>query len=251
MISSIPAPMPIEAQLREIHASLRSELPAVARIAIATYDGKTDLLSTFAHSTDGEVPFGHYEMRLAQVPSLGELARTRRDRVMPDLSILEQAPSPHSRAIAARYGSSYTRPLVEDGRLRGFIFYDAVEKEYFTPAVVQRLTVYSELVQVLLANSLFPARMIKSVAYVAQELSHSRDPETGAHLDRMSRYARIIALRIAPEHGLSDSFIEHLFAFAPLHDVGKVGIPDRILLKRGRLDDAEMAIMRTHVTKGA
>jgi HD-GYP domain-containing protein (c-di-GMP phosphodiesterase class II) len=49
---------------------------------------------------------------------------------------------------------------------------------------------------------------------------------------------------------LSDEFVEYLFLFAPLHDIGKVGIPDRILLKPGRLDGEEWVVMQTHVKIG-
>lgn len=74
-----------------------------------------------------------------------------------------------------------------------------------------------------------------------------RDPETGAHLQRMAHYARLIAAGLGwpePQQAL-------LLAAAPMHDIGKVGIPDHILLKPGRLDAAEMAIMRGHSAIGA
>ncbi len=69
-----------------------------------------------------------------------------------------------------------------------------------------------------------------------------RDPETGAHLLRMSHYARLIARVI----GLPEAEQELLLEASPMHDVGKVGIPDAILLKPGRLDETEFAIMKRH-----
>ncbi len=79
-----------------------------------------------------------------------------------------------------------------------------------------------------------------------------KDPETGNHLERMARYARLIARKMAQKgySGLTDEVIEHLFMFAPLHDIGKIGIPDHILLKPGKLDEDEWVIMQTHSTKG-
>lgn len=73
-----------------------------------------------------------------------------------------------------------------------------------------------------------------------------RDPETGAHIQRMAHFSRLIA----EELGLARDQQALLLAAAPMHDVGKVGIPDQILLKPGRLDDGEMAIMRTHTQIG-
>jgi uncharacterized domain HDIG len=73
-----------------------------------------------------------------------------------------------------------------------------------------------------------------------------RDSDTGAHNYRVAW----IAARIAEEMGVEGSAMQSLIAGSFLHDVGKIGIPDAILLKPGRLDETEMAIMRTHVTLG-
>lgn len=73
-----------------------------------------------------------------------------------------------------------------------------------------------------------------------------RDPETGAHLLRMAHYSRLIAQRL----GLPSAEQELILLAAPMHDVGKVGIPDAILLKRGQLDEAEYAVMKRHTQIG-
>jgi HD-GYP domain-containing protein (c-di-GMP phosphodiesterase class II) len=84
----------------------------------------------------------------------------------------------------------------------------------------------------------------------ARSFAEHRDAGTGAHLDRMSRYARLIALDLAEAYDLSDEAIEFIFLFAPLHDIGKIGIPDAILLKPGQLDPAEFEQMKLHVDVG-
>jgi HD-GYP domain-containing protein (c-di-GMP phosphodiesterase class II) len=73
-----------------------------------------------------------------------------------------------------------------------------------------------------------------------------RDSDTGAHNYRVSW----IASGIGEQMGLRGSAMQSLIAGSFLHDVGKIGIPDAILLKPGRLDEAEFAIMRTHVSQG-
>ncbi|MEQ6340585.1 MAG: response regulator [Gammaproteobacteria bacterium] len=73
-----------------------------------------------------------------------------------------------------------------------------------------------------------------------------RDPETGAHIIRMSHYARLIARSI----GLSEEEQDLIQKAAPMHDIGKVGIPDNILLKPGRLEPDELKIMRQHAQIG-
>jgi HD-GYP domain-containing protein (c-di-GMP phosphodiesterase class II) len=249
MPSAIPPPIPIEVQLRALHDRVREELPGIARLAIATYDAHSDALRTFVSSTDGDDPLRHHEAKLADTPSLQALAESRRDRVVDDVSMFS-APTRHSVAITSHYGSSYTRPLFERDRLRGFIFFDAVDKGFFGPGVVQRAGLYAELMTALLSNSLLPAKILRSAVRAAAELSLSRDPQTGAHLDRMQRYAQCVALGLK-HPDLSDAFIEHLFVFAPLHDVGKVAIPDSVLLKPSPLDADELRVMRSQVTRGA
>ena len=85
-------------------------------------------------------------------------------------------------------------------------------------------------------------------------LAETRDNETGNHIQRTQHYVRALALRLQnhPRFAsfLTASTIEMLFRSAPLHDIGKVGIPDRILLKPGRFEPEEMAIMKTHTTLG-
>ena len=74
-----------------------------------------------------------------------------------------------------------------------------------------------------------------------------RQPETHEHFVRLALYSRLIGLRL----GLSEDEAEHLRLAAPLHDVGKLGIPDHILLKRGALTEAEWDVMKQHTVMGA
>ncbi len=74
----------------------------------------------------------------------------------------------------------------------------------------------------------------------------SRDPETGAHIVRMANYSLLIARQL----GLPESVQQMILEAAPMHDIGKVGIPDHILLKPGKLSIEEFSIMKSHATLG-
>jgi len=91
--------------------------------------------------------------------------------------------------------------------------------------------------------------------FALAKLADSRDPETGEHLDRMRNYSRILAeqLSIAGPyaHCIDQQFIEEIYHSSPLHDIGKVGIPDAILLKPGRLTAEEFETMKEHTVIGA
>ncbi|MEN8177662.1 MAG: two-component system response regulator [Pseudomonadota bacterium] len=74
-----------------------------------------------------------------------------------------------------------------------------------------------------------------------------KDNETGLHVIRMSHYSRLIA----QAYGGNDAWVERLFNAAPMHDIGKIGIPDHILLKPGKLDADEWELMKKHTEFGA
>ena len=91
--------------------------------------------------------------------------------------------------------------------------------------------------------------------FAMAKLAESRDPETGAHLERVCNYSRTLAQHLArlpkfrPE--VDASYARLIFLTSPLHDIGKVAIPDCVLLKPGRLSDREFEIMKQHTTMGA
>ncbi|HUB24934.1 MAG TPA: response regulator, partial [Tepidisphaeraceae bacterium] len=91
--------------------------------------------------------------------------------------------------------------------------------------------------------------------FAMAKLAESRDLETGAHLERVQRYSRALALNLAnlPQFSqeLNAEYARLIYLTSPLHDIGKVGIPDCVLLKPGRLSEHEFEIMKTHTTLGA
>jgi putative two-component system response regulator len=87
------------------------------------------------------------------------------------------------------------------------------------------------------------------------KLAESKDLETGNHLERMREYARALAEQLMKDPAIRKEvpprFPEIIFQSSPLHDIGKVGIPDYVLLKPGSLNDEEWAIMKKHTILGA
>jgi len=91
--------------------------------------------------------------------------------------------------------------------------------------------------------------------FAMAKLAESRDVETGKHLERVMSYSRVLAQQL-PAMGcyvseIDPEFVRLVYSTSPLHDIGKVGIPDGVLLKPGRLDDREFEIMKTHARIGA
>ncbi len=90
-----------------------------------------------------------------------------------------------------------------------------------------------------------------AVIFGLARLAESRDNDTGEHLDRIRKYVSILAKHLAAAHPeIDDEFISNLGLASSLHDIGKVGIPDAILLKPGQLDPTERSIMELHTIIG-
>lgn len=91
--------------------------------------------------------------------------------------------------------------------------------------------------------------------FALARLAESRDSETGEHLERVQNYCRVLAVHLLNSGQfpgeIDGNFVNLIFETSPLHDIGKVSIPDCVLLKPGRLSDDEFAIMKTHAAAGA
>ena len=238
-------------KLVKIHQTLRSHLPFIKRMAVAVYDPKTTLLKTYVHSSSEDNPLPNYQAALADAPSLEAIMKQGRPRVINNMSIFEKGEHEHTQRIGHQgYAASYTLPIYSNDVFFGFIFFNASEVDVLTEHVLEQLDVFGHLVSLMVANEIANMRTLVAAVTTAAHLTHQRDPETGGHLDRMSRYARLIAKILATQHQLDDEYIERIFMFSPLHDIGKIGIPDDVLLKPGSLDQAETIVMHSHAAKG-
>ena len=108
----------------------------------------------------------------------------------------------------------------------------------------------------ILARRLADDQNVRNLAIFAlARLAETRDTDTGAHLERVREYARILAQQLQRRGNhcdeIDDFFVELIYVTCPLHDIGKVSIPDAVLLKPGRLNEAEYEIMKTHSAAGA
>lgn len=234
-----------------IHNEVRKTCEQLGRVSIAIYDPEAGVLHTFLNSTDGVSPLVHYEARLDDVPSLKELARTGECRVIDDLSVMADSTKQHTRnLLQAGFRSSYTVPIYNQSTFIGFLFFDSYELAIFNQPLQIHLGLYAQLLSAMISNDIGPIRTLKGAVKTAREFSRHRDEETAAHLSRMSHYVRLIAIDLAGSHELSEEDVEYMFQFAPLHDIGKIAVPDSILLKPDKLSSDEFSVMRDHVSKG-
>ncbi len=238
-------------KLKVVHAVLRERHGFIDRIAVAVYDAKTDMLKTFIDSSGADRPLVSYEAKLADAGSLRQILSAGRPRVINDLSVLQPGQQEHTRHILDQgYASSYTMPMHLNGTFFGFLFLDSYRKEAFQPAVLGDVDLFGHLITHVVIGSLMAFRAMLATVKATRDITAYRDLETAEHLDRMSHYARLIARRIAPKYGLDDEYIEHVFLFSPIHDIGKIGVPDAVLRKSGKLSPEEFEQMKLHPTMG-
>jgi HD-GYP domain-containing protein (c-di-GMP phosphodiesterase class II) len=238
-------------RLFNLHQRILSKYSNIDRISCAIYDAKSDEISTFISSFLHGGELQKYSMHLSQSHSLSEIAKTGIPREIEDIPATLTHENSHSKWVREQgYISSFTVPMYDNGAFLGFVFFDSVEKLLFDNVLKRDLTVYSSIINLSISSELSQIRTVAATINVAKEFIHLRDFETGSHLERVARYSKVIARSVSEKYNLNDEFIEHVFLFSPLHDIGKIGIPDSILLKPAKLDDAERSIMHTHTTKG-
>jgi len=234
-----------------IHKTILQRFPYIDRVAIAKYDQSTDTLRTYVGSLKEGNPLTNYEAELNDVPSLQRLIKTRETRIVNDLDVFSNSPSTHSKRIIGKgFRSSYTIPMFNDGVFIGMLFFNSYQSGAFNETNLTYLDMIAHLLTMLLAGDISQISTMLGAMKTATQFTHHRDPETGMHLERMAHYSRLIALKLNASCSLDDEFTDSILLHAPLHDVGKIAIPDRILLKPGKLTDEEFTEMKTHTTQG-
>ena len=243
--------LPLKDKVISAHRAISKKFNFIARIAIALYDPDTRVLKTYLHSSGDDKPLEHYQTLLDDAPSLKEILKKNCPRVVNKLVTFENGKQEHTQRVGRQgYAASYTLPMFHNGEFFGFLFFNSYKNDVFTEKVLRDLDVYAHLVSLMVINELATLKVMGAALKTTSGITHLRDPETGSHLDRMSRYSRIIAQALAEKYKLDDDYVEHIFVYSPLHDIGKIAIPDSILLKPGPLDNEERTIMKTHARKG-
>jgi response regulator RpfG family c-di-GMP phosphodiesterase len=160
-------------------------------------------------------------------------------------------------ALIAHGRRSATVKAVSDAEcieIRQDIFSSLVESnEWFSYRIMNMLASRLQRTDQKATQDILNAHqaLIFSLSYLAE----SRDYATGAHIYRVREYCALLAQLLTPNPRYSDAidpvFVENIYTVSPLHDIGKVAIPDSILLKPGPLTEAEFEIIKTHTSIGA
>jgi HD-GYP domain-containing protein (c-di-GMP phosphodiesterase class II) len=151
------------------------------------------------------------------------------------------------------FKSNISIPLRKNnGNILGIFFLSSLEKNAYTEIDKKKLNSIIKFLTYSFEKSLLIEDLLTSTIISFVRLVEGKDPETSHHIERMAIYSKIIAKNLSKyNNSINIFFIENIFKAAPLHDIGKVGIADSILLKPGKLTTEEFEIMKTHSTIGA
>lgn len=238
-------------ELEKIHTYLHAHSDQVDRISVALYDPETDYLKTFSSSGGGSAPLYQYQFKLSKSKSLSQLVKDRQPRLISDMSSLNEVDRAHTNTLrSALFLTSYTVPMTYQGVFYGLVFFNSFKQDAFSEKEINDLNLVSYLITLIVAQDVQTQSVLKATLKSALETAGKRDFETGQHLSRVAHYSRLIAQTLAPLVGWDDEDVEHIFQFAPLHDIGKIAVPDSVLLKKGPLTEEEFEQMKHHVVEG-
>jgi len=145
-------------------------------------------------------------------------------------------------------------PLRKGGTGEAVLVFASSQAGAYSPEHVEFLSNLAAQIAHILDKTIVMEGLIVAAVEGLAKLAESRDPETGDHLVRMSLYSAILAEELGKDGvhraRITPAYVRDVFRFAPMHDIGKVGIRDAILLKPGRLDPDERTEMERHPVIG-
>lgn len=228
-----------------------------SRIGVAVLSEDKSEIIAYKAKTDSKVFLGEgYSNKLNQT-SLLEVVQKNEPRIINDLiEYYKKNPKSDSTRLIIKEGmlSSVTLPLISNEECIGVVFFSSRRKNAYSKVHINFLKTITNNLATIFNKSFMHDDLIISTIEGFASLVESKDSDTGNHMDRMKTYSVFIA-NLLKENRLykeevDDEFISQIRNFSAIHDIGKVSIPDEILLKPGKLTEDEFMVMKTHAMIG-
>lgn len=194
----------------------------------------------------------------AEDTSLSEVFRRQEPRIINDYQdYFAQKPSSELTAMLLEEGirSSMAYPLVVNGIGIGALIFASSTPNAYNGDLLAKARILANILAVAVEKTILVDDLILASITGLVKLVEAKDSETGLHLQRIQNYSKIIAEQLSTtskyQRVIDEQFIEDIYKFSPLHDIGKVGIADGILLKPAKLTEEEFAVMKRHTVIGA
>jgi HD-GYP domain-containing protein (c-di-GMP phosphodiesterase class II) len=224
-LSELNKNLSLNKKLKVIHSVIKKRFDFVDRISVALYDRNSKILKTFLASSGRDYPLELYDTELEKAPSLMEIYRTGTPRVINDLSVFQHGEHEHTKRILDQgYRASYTTAMFFGETLGGFVFFNSYQTDCFDETAIDTLDVFSHLISEMVAHELGNIKTMLSALKAVYEMLHVQDAETGLHLERMSKFCRIIAKELAlrGKYDFNDEDVERIQLFSGVRDIGKI-----------------------------
>jgi HD-GYP domain-containing protein (c-di-GMP phosphodiesterase class II) len=251
-LSELNQNLPLNQKLKVIHNMIKKRFNFVDRISVALYDRNSKILKTFLASSGRDYPLEFYDTELEKATSLMEIVRTKRPRVINDLSVFQQGEHEHTKSILDQgYRASYTTAIFFGDELGGFIFFNSYQTDCFDETSTETLDVFSHLISEMVAHELGNMKAVLSALKTVYEILHLPDIQTGPHLERMSMFCRIIAKELAlrGKYDFTDEDVERISLFSRQYDLDKIELPSSILSKKNSSGVKDQVIIKPYTVK--
>lgn len=276
VISMLNSGMELEDIFKNLGRTLRRIIP-FNRFALALIDETSGRVVTKMVESDREMLLRPGDSFPLEDSSLGKIAKSKEFMRIDDLAeYIKQNPQSKTSRILLEEGMRATLalPLIIENKTRGFLLFASVVPHFFKEEhlfflrslsgqialSVQRAELLEELEKhtknlehLVKLRSYELLKTQKTTIFALSKLAETRDSDTGAHLERIRKYSVLIAQILkysGHEDEISNQYLRDLYDSSILHDIGKVGIPDNILMKPGPLTQEEFEIIKGHTVIG-
>lgn len=247
----------IDDVLDSLFFSIQKEL-RIDRVGIAFVDyNKRKIIAEHGISNYGDIILGPgFEIDFEDT-TLTKLLNSKENVIRNDL-LKEYGKRPHSTSlkliIKEGIRSNMIIPLSANDTVFAFLFFSSTVTNNFDEHMLQIGKNIAKEIAELIDKTYLSKTMFATITRVFADLVDKKDNETGGHINRMVQYSTALAKELLfhpdPLYNVNNSFVNDIENNASIHDIGKVGIPDEILKKPGKLTPEEWAVMKTHSAIG-
>ncbi|MHC1682824.1 MAG: HD domain-containing phosphohydrolase [Clostridiaceae bacterium] len=245
----------IEDSLDYVYKSFKEFIP-YNRVGLAMLD-MNDTVYSFAVKTDYKPKLDTGFSLEINKTSLNKIVDYNKPRIINDyVEYLEENPDSSTAKLLVSEGvrSSISYPLMANNIIIGIFFFSSKKPNSYTEDYLERVRLIANNISIAIEKFLIVDDLILSSITGFAKLVEAKDSDTGLHIERMQNYSRIIAKGLSNLEKYKDvisyKYVDDIYKFSPLHDIGKVGIADGILLKPGKLTHQEFEVMKTHTVIG-
>lgn len=226
------------------------------RVGIALVDEDSEFINNRKVVSEEPLLYLGYEIPFSQT-ALDEVIKAGIPRVINNLEVYSQR-NPDAIWTSRMLGEGICATLILPLKVRdvavGAIFFCHPQANVYNEDHLEFLRFLSPHISTVFEKSFLMRELALTTVMGLANLAEKRDLETGQHIKRIRYYSRALAIEMATnsiyKEKIDEEFIQDIYDFSPLHDIGKVGIPDAILRKPSRLTPEEFADMKKHTVIG-